>query len=211
METYRILNGLFKIFSGTCVHNPFEVIIMITSLCITLSLLPISNSNAIVNHIPDKILDYFTINGESRNRNYINFYFIMLLRCLAFACVFIQMKSLRKIKSKFILAISIFITLISSILFNKALLNWFNFEIPNFLLLIIDLIIYSMVIIDLKKCNLILNKALEETTSIKEAKTNIAQNFAHFASSSSLDTIFFILLVSLKFERFKRNKKFLFI
>jgi hypothetical protein len=31
--------------------------------------------------------------------------------------------------------LSIFITLISSILFNNALLNWFMFEIPNNLLL----------------------------------------------------------------------------
>ena len=54
-----------------------------------------------------------------------------------------------------------------------------------------------MVIIDLKKCNLILNNALESTTSIKEAKRNIVHNFAQFASSSSLDTIFLILLVAL--------------
>lgn len=39
----EMLNGLFKIFSGTCVHNPFEVIIIILSLCISLSLLSSSS------------------------------------------------------------------------------------------------------------------------------------------------------------------------
>jgi hypothetical protein len=58
------------------------------------------------------------------------------------------------------------------------------------------MIIYILVIIDLKKCNLILNNALE-MTSIREAKSNIAQNFALFASNSSLDTFFLILLVAL--------------
>jgi hypothetical protein len=55
---------------------------------------------------------------------------------------------------------------------------------------------YTLVIIDLKKCNLILNSALE-MTSIKEAKKNIVQSIAHFASKSSLDTFFLILLVAL--------------
>ena len=50
--------------------------------------------------------------------------------------------------------------------------------------------------IDLKKCNLILKNALE-ITSIKEAKTNIVQDFAHCASKSSLDTFFLILFVAL--------------
>ena len=50
--------------------------------------------------------------------------------------------------------------------------------------------------IDLKKCNLILNNALE-MKSIKEAKSNIVHNFAYFASNSSLDTFFLILLVAL--------------
>ena len=58
------------------------------------------------------------------------------------------------------------------------------------------MIIYTLVIIDLKKCSLILNNALE-MTSIREAKSNIAQNFALFASNSSLDTFFLILLVAL--------------
>ena len=48
----------------------------------------------------------------------------------------------------------------------------------------------------MKKCNLILNNALE-MTSIREAKSNIAKNFALFASNSSLDTFFLILLVAL--------------
>ena len=34
-------------------------------------------------------------------------------------------------------------------------------------------------------------------TSIKEAKTNIVLNFAHFACKSSLDTFFLILFVAL--------------
>jgi hypothetical protein len=58
------------------------------------------------------------------------------------------------------------------------------------------MIIYTLVIIDLKKCSLILNNALE-MKSIREAKSNIAQNFALFASNSSLDTFFLILLVAL--------------
>lgn len=50
--------------------------------------------------------------------------------------------------------------------------------------------------IDIKKCNLILNNALE-INSIKEAKSNIVQDFASYASKSSLDTFFMILFVAL--------------
>ena len=59
-----------------------------------------------------------------------------------------------------------------------------------------DIIIYTLVVIDLKKCNLILNNALE-ISSIKEAKSNIVQDFASYASKSSLDTFFMILFVAL--------------
>ena len=47
LEIFKILNGVFKIFSGTCVHNPFEVIIIILSICISLSLLSSSSSSSI--------------------------------------------------------------------------------------------------------------------------------------------------------------------
>lgn len=56
--------------------------------------------------------------------------------------------------------------------------------------------LYTLVIIDLNKCNMILNNALE-MSNLREAKTNIVNNFAHFATSSSLDTVFLILLVAL--------------
>jgi hypothetical protein len=46
-ELLKILNGVFKIFSGTCVHNPFEVIIIILSICISLSLLSSSSTSSI--------------------------------------------------------------------------------------------------------------------------------------------------------------------
>ena len=60
-----------------------------------------------------------------------------------------------------------------------------------------DIIIYTLIVIDLKKCNLILNNALEETTSIKDAKLNIIKNFAQFSFKSSLDTFFLILFIAL--------------
>ena len=201
MESDQILNGLFRLFSGTSVHNPFEVIIIIFSLCISLSLLPGSLSQA--SYSLNKY-DFASVEKTAKlnfnsNQNpieYFHFAFIMLLRCLAFVCVFLQFKRLEKVQSKAILVMSIIATLVSSILFNNALMNWFNFEIPNNLFLIIDIVIYTLVIIDLKKCNLILNNALE-MNNIKEAKRNIIQNIAQFASKSSLDTFFLILLVAL--------------
>jgi hypothetical protein len=65
-----------------------------------------------------------------------------------------------------------------------------------YLSIISDIIIYTLVVIDIKKCNLILNNALE-INSIKEAKSNIVQDFASYASKSSLDTFFMILFVAL--------------
>ncbi len=50
--------------------------------------------------------------------------------------------------------------------------------------------------IDLKKCNLILNNALE-MASMTEAKSNVVHDFATYASKSSLDTFFMILFVAL--------------
>lgn len=208
MENDQILTSVFELFSSTCVHNPFEVIIVILSLCI--SLLLISSSvieNTGVNNAGFvKNNEFFNLARLNNMPNLtdqfehvtfdFNFLFVMLLRILAFVCIFAQFQSLKRIHSKFILLTSILLTLFASLLFNNALFNWCNFEIPNNLLIIIDIIIYTLVVIDLKKCNLILNSALE-VTNIKEAKSNIVQDFASYASKSSLDTFFMILFVAL--------------
>lgn len=58
------------------------------------------------------------------------------------------------------------------------------------------MIIYTLVLIDMNKCNDILNNALNSST-LREAKLNLIENFAEFASASSLDTFFFVFLIAL--------------
>lgn len=58
------------------------------------------------------------------------------------------------------------------------------------------MVIYTLALIDMNKCNQILNDALD-TPTIREAKLNIVTNFAEFASTSSLDTFFLVLLIAL--------------
>lgn len=94
------------------------------------------------------------------------------------------------------LALTVSTTLISSIIFNNALIKWFDFEIPNNLLLIIDMLIYTLVLIDPKKCNQLLNRSLD-TKCVKEAKSELAQYFAQHAANSCLDTLSLVLLFSL--------------
>ena len=91
------------------------------------------------------------------------------------------------------LALTVSTTLISSIIFNNALIKWFDFEIPNNLLLIIDMLIYTLVLIDPKKCNQLLNRSLD-TKCVKEAKSELAQYFAQHAANSCLDTLSLVLL-----------------
>ncbi|CAF0928850.1 unnamed protein product [Brachionus calyciflorus] len=187
MESQKILSDIFKLFSGTSVANPFEVIIVMISICISLSIL-----SSPVHVVQQSETSLPRINLEHHS----NFSFIMILRCLAFICVLIQLKKLRKIHSKFILFVSIIATLISSILFNNALLTWFKLEIPNSLVLIIDIIIFTLLLIDVKKCNSIINNAFE-IKNLREAKKSVVQNLASYASNSSLDTFCLILLVAL--------------
>lgn len=59
-----------------------------------------------------------------------------------------------------------------------------------------DIVIYTFVIIDPMRCNLILNQSLE-MANIKEAKKILTQYFSHYAANSCLDTLSFVLLFSL--------------
>lgn len=59
-----------------------------------------------------------------------------------------------------------------------------------------DTLIYTLVIIDLKNCNRILNRSLE-MACVKEAKSRLAQYFAQYAANSCLDTLSLVLLFSL--------------
>ncbi|RMZ98242.1 3-hydroxy-3-methylglutaryl-coenzyme A reductase [Brachionus plicatilis] len=186
MESQKILSDVFKLFSGTSVYNPFEVIIVMISICISLSIL--SNTTNVTK--PDTELPKINIDPVS------NFSFLMLLRCLAFICVLFQLKKLHKIHSKFNFFLSILITLVASIILNNALLSWFKFEISNSFILIVDIVIYTLLLIDVKKCNIIFNSAFE-IKNLKEAKKSVAQNLASYASSSSLDTFCMILLIAL--------------
>lgn len=65
-----------------------------------------------------------------------------------------------------------------------------------FFYIISDIIIYTLVLLDVKKCNSILNNAFE-IKNLKEAKNSVVQNLAYYASNSSLDTFCLILLVAL--------------
>lgn len=109
------MNNIFELFSSTCVHNPFEVIIVILSLCI--SLLLISCSNTSLNLVANENTlssNFKNLNDVSNDQSFtatnetvilldFNFSFIMLLRMLAFVCIFVQFKSLKRIHSRFIL------------------------------------------------------------------------------------------------------------
>lgn len=91
MESQKILSDVFKLFSGASVYNPFEVIIIMVSVCISLSILS-STTNVTKS---DAELPKISIDAGS------NFSFLMLLRCLAFFCVLVQLKKLHKAHSKF--------------------------------------------------------------------------------------------------------------
>ncbi len=71
-----MLNGLFKHFSAICVHNPFEVIILLPSICITLSLVSTSSSSSTTKSIFDVTeynLDYLIMRGKSDPQGYVSF------------------------------------------------------------------------------------------------------------------------------------------
>lgn len=114
---------MFKLLTSTSVYNPFEVIVALLSLFISLSLISSTNNstanatqisifsnvkhefNRLFNLKNDEITEIYIDEAASLNdnRSSSNFIFIMILRCLAFICIFIQFKSLKKMHSKFIL------------------------------------------------------------------------------------------------------------
>jgi hypothetical protein len=59
-----------------------------------------------------------------------------------------------------------------------------------------DLVLYTIVIVDINKCNNLLINAFE-SSSINEAKLNIIENYQQISSKYTLDTIVFILLLTL--------------
>lgn len=61
----KIFNGLFKVFSSTSVNNPFEVIIILISLCISLSLLSSSHQSPPTSPVATTVTDAFTSSSSS--------------------------------------------------------------------------------------------------------------------------------------------------
>lgn len=139
---------MFSLLSEASVSNPIEVIIVLTSLCISILLhstshtdhslrrLSVSQNNVILFYLKFNPID-LSISVAKFSVVYFNSTFIMLFRCLAFVCIFIQCRRLEKVKSKLILISSVLATLVSSVLFNKFLMSWFQFEIPNNIFLIL--------------------------------------------------------------------------
>ncbi len=64
------------------------------------------------------------------------------------------------------------------------------------LLFLSDLVLYTIVIVDINKCNNLLINAFE-SSSINDAKLNIIENYQQISSKYTLDTIVFILLLTL--------------
>lgn len=79
---------------------------------------------------------------------------------------------------------------------NQIIPNFWFFLFDNLFCVFRDIVIYTFVIIDPMRCNLILNQSLE-MANIKEAKKILTQYFAHYAANSCLDTLSFVLLFSL--------------
>ena len=82
----------------------------------------------------------------------------------------------------------------------KHFLNNYLFDSHSWLLTNLfissDLVLYTIVIVDIRKCNNLLINAFE-AASINEAKLNIIENYQQIGSKYTLDTIVFILLLTL--------------
>lgn len=185
-----ISSMLFRAYGELCASYPWEVIF--ATVTMTTCLFSMDRHGIDINvassHPGDRSCKDCLNEAEYNAANVI---IMTIVRCVAILYSYYQLRNLRKLDCKYILAISGFFTVFSSFIFSSFAVNVMDIDVSD----LKDAIFFFLLLIDLAKTSTLAQFALSSTNQ-DDIKNNIAKGMSILGPMITLDTVVETLLLS---------------